>query len=119
MVTVSEVVDMTLGDVSGLMATGGDGMVTLTWDAADNADVYYIAGISQDDRAVRNYANVIFQEAMSGVELTGLTNGMAYDFTVIAGQTAADGSRTWSAWHSIVSATPMAASSGGPGKPFG
>lgn len=121
MVTVSEVVDMTLGAASGLTATAGDGMVTLSWTAGDNADIHWVAGITQEDRAARNYSNLIWVMADSneGHVVMDLVNGTAYDFAVLSGRMY-DGMNHWhDVWSNLASATPMAAGTGGgPTNPF-
>lgn len=122
MVTVEAMVDRTLGEAMNLMATGGDGQVTLSWTSGDNADVHWIAGISQSDRAARNYGNMIWTKAdgNDGHVVMGLTNGTAYDFAVLSGQMMDDGTYMWSdTWSNLASATPMEAGSGGPTNPFG
>ena len=121
MVTVSAPVDMTLGGVMNLMATPGDEQVMLSWTAGANADRHWIAGIKQSelDAGTRNDGIWMEAENADSHTVTGLTNGEEYVFLVISGQTM-DGVTTWySSWSNRATATPMAASSGGPSNPFG
>ena len=113
-VTVSEPVDTTLGMPSGLMATAGDGMVTLSWTAGANADGQRVAGIKVSDWRAENFDNVILMDVAadaSSYEATGLDNDDEYAFTIGSFQTDANGMRTYE-WHAIEYVTPAAASSG-------
>jgi len=74
----------TVGVVTGLTAiTDGQppGTVQLTWDAAENAQVYLVLFVKSDDLASGNYAGVqmrVFNETEATIE--GLEAGASYHF---------------------------------------
>ena len=112
MVTVSEVVDMTLGAASGLMAEAGDGMVTLTWTPGKNAAKHAVLGVSKADfDAALVNADTVVAYAFSNAEdmhvVTGLTNGTMYYFWVAAGNDSGWGD----GWVGPAMATPTAPAS--------
>ena len=78
---------------SGVLATAGDAQVVLTWSAAANAQSY----------KVYRGATLVGSPPGTTFTDTGLTNGTAYSYTVVA----VNGSAT-SAASTAASATPMA-----------
>ncbi len=74
----------TVGAVTGLSATAegkADGTVGLTWNAAENAQVYFVLFVKADDLASGNYAGIQMR-AFNGTEATidGLEAGASYHF---------------------------------------
>ncbi|MYC34799.1 MAG: fibronectin type III domain-containing protein [Chloroflexi bacterium] len=107
-------VETTLGPPSGLTATAGDGQVTLSWTPGANADIHWVFGLTQEDRAAGDYSNLISTQANSndGHVVMGLENGVTYDFVVRSGQVV-DGVKVWhDTWSNYAPATPRAAGSG-------
>ncbi len=77
----------TVGDVTGFTASvegQADGSVHLTWNAADNAQVYFVVYIKSTDLVEGNYGSVQMRP-FNGTEGTidGLDGGAPYSFTVI------------------------------------
>lgn len=73
-----------LGTVLDLVATPGDGRVTLTWTPAANSDGQipeYRIGTS----GAWSYWGGALSPTASQVEVTGLTNGVTYQFRIVAG----------------------------------
>ena len=74
----------TVGRVTGLTATAEDqspGTVHLTWNAAENAQVYFVLFVKADDLASGNYAGVqmrAFNETEATID--GLEAGASYHF---------------------------------------
>ena len=81
-----------------LKATSGDKQVKLTWTAVSGATKYRVQRL--DGLIWRTVGTV----STNGCTNTGLTNGTAYSYRVLA---SADG-LTWSGTSAVVSATPMA-----------
>ena len=76
----------TVGDVTGFTASvegQADGSVHLTWNAADNAQVYFVVYIKSTDLVAGNYGSVQMRP-FNGTEGTidGLDGGAPYSFTV-------------------------------------
>ena len=76
----------TVGDVTGFAASvegQPDGSVHLTWNAADNAQVYFVVYIKSTDLAAGSYGSVQMRP-FNGTEGTidGLDGGVSYSFTV-------------------------------------
>ena len=74
----------TVGAVTGLTASAEGqppGTVHLTWNAAENAQVYFVLFVKADDLASGNYAGIQMR-AFNGTEATidGLEGGASYHF---------------------------------------
>ena len=108
----------TVGKVTGLTATTAgqpDGTVCLTWDAAENAQVYMVLFLKHDDVIAGNYANgqmrafTATQGAISGLDGGAkyyfIARGMRFNWT--------DFSEALGDWSTVASATPP----GIPGEP--
>ncbi|MCE2501833.1 MAG: hypothetical protein J4G13_13370 [Dehalococcoidia bacterium] len=107
-VTAEEVtVTLELGNASGLTATAGSvpGIVNLSWTAAPNASVHWLAGIKQSDWTAGNYTGIIWTQTQgpSSHILSGLTSGEEYVFAVIGGRSV---NGPWSSWTSLMRVTP-------------
>lgn len=125
-VTVSSV---DLGMPMNLMADAGDGSVTLTWMGGENASMHWIAGVATDedgnnvnaknvwmsaDGATMNDAGMMMITISMTSDGMALENGTTYKFTVNAGRgTIGEADEEWAGWADIVTATPMAAATGG------
>ena len=75
-----------VGDVTGFAASvegQPDGSVHLTWNAADNAQVYFVVYIKSTDLAAGSYGSVQMRP-FNGTEgqIHGLDGGVPYSFTV-------------------------------------
>ncbi len=81
-----------------LKATSGDKQVKLTWAAVSGATKYRVQRL---DGLIWRTVGIV---STNGCTNTGLTNGTAYSYRVLA---SADG-LTWSGTSAVVSATPMA-----------
>ncbi len=87
--------DTSLGNPTGLSATGGTGSATVSWTPAANATVHYVYSMNRDGSGGK-FTSAAGDAGM--VMVTDLTSG-EYLFTVIAGQASADGMSTkWSSW---------------------
>ena len=106
-----------VGPVANLAASaeGQDaGAVRLTWTAAENAQVHFIAYLKSSERAAGDMS-VARVAAFDGTEtegvISGLEPGTAYDFTAIGMRWNWANYRTiWGGWSRWVSATPPAGS---------
>ncbi len=67
---------------SGVFATGGDGQVTISWDAVPGASSYNVYYATSSGVTRSNGTKVT--GASSGQTVTGLTNGIAHYFVVTA-----------------------------------
>ena len=83
--------------VQNVKATAGDKQVTITWDAVENATQYRVQRLKDS-----TWSTVGFVTAASFTN-TGLTNGTAYSYRVLA---CVDGK--WSSASAVVKATPKA-----------
>ena len=109
-VTAREVVvSLELGTPDGLSLASGalPGSVSLSWNAASNATMHWIAGIKQSDWDANDYSNVIWTRAdtNSSHTVTGLTPGAEYVFTVAGGR-GSGASEEWSGWASLSRVRP-------------
>ena len=105
----------TVGKVTGLTASVAgqpDGTVRLTWNPADNAQVYMVLFVKHDDVITGNYANgqmhafTATQGAISGLDGGAkyyfIARGMRFNWS--------DFSQALGAWSTVSSATPSGAS---------
>ena len=83
-----------------VVAVGGDGCITLTWDAVDHADRYAVAIYSGG-----TYTTKVSNLTTTSYTLTGLTNGTEYTLIVLS-NVGGKWSDTSSEYH--VKATPSA-----------
>ena len=101
-----------VGPVSNLTATTADrehGAVRLTWTAAENAQVHFVAYLKSTDAAARNFGGTQMA-AFSGTDgvISGLEGGTSYDFYAIGMRwNWIDYGAVWGSWAGPVSATPQ------------
>ncbi len=100
------------GFVSGVTATPGNGLVTLSWNPVDQAtsyNVYYSTNPNVAPTAVSNLVGTQSQMGLynTSTQITGLTNGTTWYFVVTAVTTNGESSPS-----TTVSATPSSTNTG-------
>ena len=108
---MEKLADCDLGMPGNLQAMAGAdaGTVNLTWTPGANSNMHYVAGIKVSDWQAQNYSNTIFRATSgnSSDEVTGLSSGEQYAFTVVSGRSFVDtNDQDWGDWATIVYATP-------------
>ena len=105
----------TVGQVTGLRASTegqGPGTVKLTWNAAENAQVYFVVYLKTDDARAKDYGSTKMATfTTTEGAISGLESGTSYHF-VVAGMrwNWAKYGAVWGKWSSWVSMTPAIAS---------
>ena len=104
----------TVGRVTGLTASAEGqppGTVQLTWNAADDAQVYFVLYLKEDDFAAGNYGGIQMR-AFNGTEGTidGLVGGTAYRFYATGMRwNFGNFGAVWGGWSAGATATPALA----------
>ena len=103
----------TVGAVTGLTATAEgqvDGTARLTWNAAENAQVYFVLYLKEDDFTTGNYGDIQMR-AFNGTEGTidGLAGGTTYRFYATGMRwNFSNFGAVWGGWSAPATATPLA-----------
>ena len=101
----------TVGAVTGLSASADDqapGAVRLTWNAAENAQVYFVLYLEEDDFTAGNYGGIRMR-AFNGTEgeIAGLVGGRSYRFYATGMRwNFGNFGTVWGAWSQQATATP-------------
>ena len=104
----------TVGQVTGLVASVESqqpGTVQLTWNAADDAQVYFVLYLKEDDFTAGNYGGIQMR-AFNGTEGTidGLAGGTSYRFYATGMRwNFGNFGAVWGAWSQGATATPALA----------
>ena len=102
----------TVGAVTGLIASADDqapGVVRLTWNAAENAQVYFVLYLEEDDFTAGNYGGIRMR-AFNGTEgeIAGLVGGRSYRFYATGMRwNFGNFGTVWGAWSQQATATPL------------